>query len=72
MAEKHGNKWRVKVRREDGTRGYKSFKTEADADAYERAGREWSSARVSMDDRTRIRIMRAQGSTLTVNAYGIA
>ncbi len=38
MAEKHGNKWRVKVRRADGGRGYKTFDTEAAAQAFEDAG----------------------------------
>jgi len=35
MAEKHGNRWRVKVRRKDGTRGYESFETEEQANQFE-------------------------------------
>jgi integrase len=35
MAEKHGNRWRVKVRRKDGTRGYESFPTEEKARQFE-------------------------------------
>lgn len=35
MAEKHGNRWRVKVRRKDGTRGYQSFETEEKARRFE-------------------------------------
>jgi integrase len=71
MAEKHGNRWRVKVRREDGTRGYKSFETKADADSYGKVASQYDVVRVPMDDKMRQRIMKMQRSAVTLAHYAL-
>jgi integrase len=61
----------VKVRREDGTRGYRSFATEADADAFESVSSQYNVVRVPMDDKMRASIVKARRSAVTLADYAL-
>jgi integrase len=72
MPEKHGHKWRVKVRGEDGKRPYVTFETEAEARAFERVNnpRNFRTFTVSMPSANQRLARDVQRQEVTVLDYG--